>query len=78
MLPKCINVYWMLKNLAEETISNVSALCGEHKIMLEECMFSSEPVASLPSLVKPSIMTLHEEDDKKGMHELGPFFVYTQ
>lgn len=78
MLPDLIGFYWMMKSMLEETISGMNTLKDEHKSMLKKCRFLSVSVDNLSTLVNPSIIKLKEEDDRKGMHKLGPFLKTNQ
>ncbi|CAO3704074.1 unnamed protein product [Rhizopus stolonifer] len=72
-LPKIINFYWLLKCLLEDSVESISALKDEHMRKLKKLRFASFPSENLSTIVNPSILKLVEEEDKIGMHQLGPF-----
>ncbi|KAI9475540.1 MAG: hypothetical protein EXX96DRAFT_485762, partial [Benjaminiella poitrasii] len=59
--------------LLEDSVESISALKDEHTKKLKELRFASFPSENLSTIVNPSILKLVEEEDKAGMHELGPF-----
>ncbi|KAI8387521.1 hypothetical protein BD560DRAFT_320769, partial [Blakeslea trispora] len=70
-----LRFFWAMKCLLRESIQNISQLKKEHARFLYSNRFSSDcSSSSLASIVDPSILKLTEEDDKTGMHLLGPFF----
>ncbi|KAI7890293.1 uncharacterized protein EV154DRAFT_538429 [Mucor mucedo] len=72
--PKFVKFYWLLKCLLEDSVENISTLKDDHCQKLKEFRFTSFPSENLSTVVNPSILKLVEEDDKVGMHQLGPFY----
>ncbi|KAG2229867.1 hypothetical protein INT48_005143 [Thamnidium elegans] len=56
--------------LLEDSVESIFKLKEEHLEKLKELRFASFPSENLPT----SILKLVEEEDKAGMHQLGPFY----
>ncbi|KAG1038176.1 hypothetical protein G6F43_012732 [Rhizopus delemar] len=64
-----------MKCLLAESVLNFAQLKKEHTEYLVKNRFSgATPSTTLSTIVNPSILKLTEEDDKTGMHSLGPFY----
>ncbi|KAG1489126.1 hypothetical protein G6F48_011629 [Rhizopus delemar] len=73
--PSFLKFFWGMKCLLAESVLNFSQLKKEHTEYLVKNRFSgATPSTTLSTIVNPSILKLTEEDDKTGMHSLGPFY----
>ncbi|KAG1466888.1 hypothetical protein G6F56_004605 [Rhizopus delemar] len=74
-LPRFLNFFWGMKCLLTESILGFAQLKKEHTEYLVNNRFNGvTPSHTLSTIVNPSILKLLEEDDKAGMHLLGPFY----
>ncbi|KAI7899312.1 uncharacterized protein BX663DRAFT_441561 [Cokeromyces recurvatus] len=74
-LPCFLNFFWGMKSRLTESILNFVQLKKEHIEHLVKNRFNDvAPSDNLSTIVNPSILKLLEEDDKVGMHLLGPFY----
>lgn len=55
-------------------MKSIYSLKAEHMEKLKELRFASFPLENLSTIINPSILKLVEEEDKVGMHQLGPFY----
>ncbi|GAA5802685.1 hypothetical protein HPULCUR_008159 [Helicostylum pulchrum] len=76
-LPSFLKFFWGMKCNLITTTSTIAQLKKEHNDILIKNRFNpNAPSDSLSTIVNPSILKLTEED-KTGMHLLGPFFSTT-
>ncbi|KAG2235784.1 hypothetical protein INT48_001010 [Thamnidium elegans] len=74
-LPRFLKFFWGMKCLLTENISGFAQLKKEHNEYLVNNTFNGvTPSQTLSTIINPSILKLLEEDDKAGMHFLGPFY----
>ncbi|KAI9481550.1 MAG: hypothetical protein EXX96DRAFT_608234 [Benjaminiella poitrasii] len=75
-LPHFLKFFWSMKCRLAESILDFAQLKNKHTKYLVENRFNNiTPSDGLSTTVNPSILKLLEEDDKTGMHLLGPFIV---
>ncbi|KAF1798589.1 hypothetical protein FB192DRAFT_1392267 [Mucor lusitanicus] len=74
MLPRAVSFWWLLKELVAETTKQIMMLRDEHSEELRKHRFSPSPSTNLADQINPSILKLTEEDDKTGLHKIGPFY----
>ncbi|KAG1471181.1 hypothetical protein G6F56_002270 [Rhizopus delemar] len=77
-LPSFLKFFWSTKCNLTKTISVIAQLKKEYNAALVKNRFNpNAPSNTLSTIVNPSILKLTEEEDKAGMHLLGPFFSTT-
>ncbi|KAG2203375.1 hypothetical protein INT47_010073 [Mucor saturninus] len=74
-LPHFLKLFWDMKCLLTESILGFAQLKKVHTEYLVNNRFNGvTPSHTLSTIVNPSILKFLEEDDKAGMHLLGPFY----
>ncbi|KAI9258446.1 hypothetical protein EDC94DRAFT_635717 [Helicostylum pulchrum] len=75
-LPDYLNFFWVMKCLLAESIQLIEELKEEHNNFLCNNLLNQAASSShsLSSIINPSILKLTEEEDRAGLHKVGPFY----